>query len=166
MAELSIRNLQALITELRPAALDQIGLLPALEALVNRVSATSGIHIDYTAKLATEAPRLDPEVERTLYRVIQESLTNVIKHADAGTVRLDLTEADGSLALSVRDDGSGFDTTHVGAGFGLLGMQDRVGLVGGRFSVESVSGGGTTVRAELPAQRVGGNQDSGGRLAG
>ena len=164
--ELSIRNLQALITELRPAALDQIGLLPALEALVKRASATSGVHIDYEARLSAEAPRLDPEIERTLYRVIQESLTNVMKHADAGTVGLQLEETDGWLKVSIRDDGVGFDPKQISAGFGLVGMQDRVGLVGGRVSIDSTPGGGTTVHAELPALRPDGESSATDRLAG
>jgi signal transduction histidine kinase len=164
--ELSIRNLQALITELRPAALDQIGLVPALEALVKRVAATSGIQIDYQPRLAPEAPRLDPEIERTLYRVIQESLTNVMKHADAGSVRLELEEAEGWLNVSVVDDGRGFDPTQISAGFGLFGMQDRVGLVGGRLSVDSTPGGGTTVRAEIPALPAHGERSPTDRLAG
>ncbi len=164
--ELSIRNLQALITELRPAALDQIGLLPALEALVKRASATSGVHIDYEVAGVAEAPRLDPEIERTLYRLIQEALTNVTKHADATHVRLGLAEVDGCLKVSVEDDGSGFDTGQISAGFGLVGMQDRVGLVGGRVSIESTPGAGTTVRAEIPARRAGGEAAVGDLLAG
>jgi signal transduction histidine kinase len=151
--ELSIRNLQALITELRPAALDQIGLGPALEALLKRVSATSGLHIDSDVQLAAE-PRLDPEIERTVYRLIQESLTNVIKHADAAQVRLALAEAAGSIDLQVVDDGVGFAQDQINAGFGLVGMQDRVALVGGKVSIDSSPGSGTTVRAQIPATRL------------
>jgi signal transduction histidine kinase len=154
--ELSIRNLQALITELRPAALDQIGLVPALEALLKRVSATSGVHIDANVGLIADE-RLDPEIERTVYRLIQEALTNVIKHADAATVALELTEADGLIQLSVDDDGAGFDPAQTSAGFGLVGMQDRVALVDGKVSVDSSPGDGTTVRAEVPARRVNGD---------
>jgi signal transduction histidine kinase len=164
--ELSIRNLQALITELRPAALDQIGLLPALETLVMRASATSGLHIDYNAALGADAGRLDPEIERTLYRLIQEALTNVMKHADASRVRLELGEADGWLKVSVEDDGRGFDTGQLSVGFGLVSMQDRVGLVGGRVSVDSTPGAGTTVRAEIPARRSGGEAAVSDLLAG
>jgi len=151
--ELSIRNLQALITELRPAALDQIGLGPALEALLKRVSATSGLHIDSDVQLAAE-PRLDPEIERTVYRLIQESLTNVIKHADAAQVRLALAEAAGNIDLQVVDDGVGFAQDQINAGFGLVGMQDRVALVGGKVSIDSSPGSGTTVRAQIPARRL------------
>ncbi len=150
--EVSIRNLQALITELRPAALDQIGLLPALEALLKRVAATSGVAIDSDVRLEVEEQRLDPEIERTLYRVIQESLTNVIKHADAGQVRVGLVEEAGWLKVTVVDDGAGFDTAQISPGFGLVGMQDRVGLVGGTVTVESAPGVGVTVLAKLPAR--------------
>ena len=150
--EVSIRNLQALITELRPAALDQIGLLPALEALLKRVAATSGVAIDSDVRLEVEEQRLDPEIERTLYRVIQESLTNVTKHADAGQVRVGLVEEAGWLKVTVVDDGAGFDTAQISPGFGLVGMQDRVGLVGGTVTVESAPGVGVTVLAKLPAR--------------
>jgi signal transduction histidine kinase len=151
--EVSIRNLQALITELRPAALDQIGLLPALEALVKRVGATSGIQIDSEVRLEVEDRRLDPEVERTIYRLVQESLTNVMKHASAGRVSLALVEEAGLLKVTVGDDGTGFDQALISTGFGLVGMHDRAALVGGKVSVDSSPGAGTTVRAELPARR-------------
>jgi signal transduction histidine kinase len=150
--EVSIRNLQALITELRPAALDQIGLLPALEALLKRVAATSGVAIDSDVRVELEDQRLDPEIERTLYRLIQESLTNVVKHAEAGQVSVELVEEAGWLKVTVADDGTGFDPAQISAGFGLVGMQDRVGLVGGRVSVESVPGSGAIVHAEVPAR--------------
>jgi signal transduction histidine kinase len=153
--EVSIRNLQALITELRPAALDQIGLLPALEALLKRVAATSGINVESEVRLEVEEQRLDPEIERTLYRLVQESLTNVMKHASASRVSLELVEERGSVKVTIGDDGTGFDPTQISAGFGLVGMQDRVGLVGGKVSVDSSPGAGTTVRAELPARRDG-----------
>jgi signal transduction histidine kinase len=150
--ELSIRNLQALITELRPAALDQIGLVPALEALVKRVAATSGMHVEAKIALGRDAQRLHPEVERTVYRVIQESFTNATKHSEAANVQLELDLEDGAVKLCVSDDGKGFDSEAVSAGFGLVGMQDRVALVGGSVRVESRPGGGTTVRGQVPAR--------------
>jgi signal transduction histidine kinase len=150
--ELSIRNLQALITELRPAALDQIGLVPALEALVQRVAATSGMDVEYDIRLKQETDRLQPEIERTIYRLIQESFTNAVKHSEATGIHLELIEDGGALKLSVSDDGKGFDPQALSAGFGLVGMQERVALVGGAVKVESTPGSGTTVRAEVPAR--------------
>jgi len=169
--ELSIRNLQGLITELRPAALDQIGLAAALEALLKRAATSSGIVIDADVRLAFEqgeaAARLHPEVEGTLYRVIQESLSNTMKHSSAARVTVELIEADGSVNLCVQDDGSGFDRSEITGGFGLVGMQDRASLVGGSVSIDSEPGGGTTVRAEVPARhRYEDEQQSGEQLPG
>jgi signal transduction histidine kinase len=161
--ELSIRNLQALITELRPAALDQIGLVPALETLLERVAATSGIDVE--SRIALERPRFDPETERTLYRLVQESLTNSMKHASAGRVTVELVEMAGSVSLCVADDGAGFEQAQVSEGFGLMGMHERAGLVGGTVSVDSAPGEGTTVRAEVPARRGDGEELGAGALA-
>ena len=169
--ELSIRNLQALITELRPAALDQIGLAVALEGLLKRVESSSGIEIDADIRLAFEhgeaISRLHPDVEATLYRVAQESLTNAMKHSSAGRVTLELVERGESVTLRVEDDGTGFDQAEISGGFGLVGMQDRASLVGGSMSVESEPGAGTTVRAEVPARhRYEDGQAPGETLAG
>jgi signal transduction histidine kinase len=154
--ELSIRNLQALITELRPAALDQIGLAPALEGLLKRVAATSGIEIEADIRLEGErggaSPRLHPEVEGTLYRLAQESLSNAMKHSSASRITVTLVEADEHMELVVADDGVGFDQQQISGGFGLIGMSDRASLAGGKLSVESEPGAGTTVRAEVPAR--------------
>ena len=160
--ELSIRNLQALITELRPAALDQIGLVPALETLLERVAATSGMDVE--SRIALDRPRFDPETERTLYRLVQESLTNAMKHASAGRVTVELVETAGSVSLCVADDGAGFDPAQVSEGFGLMGMHERAGLVGGTVSVDSAPGEGTTVRAEVPALRGDGEELGAGAL--
>ena len=154
--DLSIRNLQALITELRPAALDELGLQPAIEALLSRTSATSGLIVESQIDLAHTpegAPaRLDPELESAVYRLVQESLTNAIKHAHAERVSLCLRHEAGTIVVTVSDDGSGFDRQPADGGFGLIGMQERVELVGGRLAIDSAPGEGTTVRAELPAR--------------
>ena len=152
----SIVNLQALITELRPAALDEIGLTPALETLFARVSATSGLDIDRHLHLAyaegRSATRLEAETERTLYRLVQEALSNTVKHASAERVTIEVTEHADVVTIQISDDGSGFDPSRRGDGFGLLGMQERTELVGGTISIESSPGGGTTVRATVPAR--------------
>jgi signal transduction histidine kinase len=154
--DLSIRNLQALITELRPAALDELGLKPAIEGLLERTSATSGLIVESEIEIA-HAPggapaRLDPELEIAVYRLVQESLTNAVKHARAETVTVRLRQEKATIVVTVSDDGSGFDTRRADGGFGLIGMQERVELVGGRLAIDSTPGQGTTVRAELPAQ--------------
>jgi signal transduction histidine kinase len=151
----SIVNLQALLTELRPAALDEFGLAPALEALLTRVGATSGLDIGARVDLAFEegrAPtRLETEVESALYRLVQEALSNAVKHASAEHVTVDIAESDDSVTAEVSNDGSGFDPAQHSEGFGLLGMHERTDLVGGTISIDSSPGGGTTVRASVPA---------------
>ncbi len=151
----SITSLQSLITELRPAALDELGLKPALEALMRRTSARFGLEIDANLDLAyasgRKPTRLAEDIESTAYRLVQEALNNVVKHAEAERVQVEVVEDDESVRLTVRDDGKGFDTSGADGGFGLIGMQERVELVGGRLAIDSTPGGGTVVCAELPA---------------
>jgi signal transduction histidine kinase len=157
--DLTIRGLQSLITELRPAALDELGLRPALEALVERTRATSGIEVELRADLAgISGPgqtQLDSEVATTVYRLVQESLTNAVKHADAELVSVEILETTADLTVTVRDNGSGFGPDDRAAGgFGLIGMDERVSLAGGRLEIDSRPGQGTTVRAWLPARHA------------
>jgi signal transduction histidine kinase len=153
-----IAGLQGLITELRPAALDQLGPAAAVEALVERVGSRSGLAIEVDVDLAYEAGREStrhtPELEATLYRTVQEALTNVAKHADASRVRVLIEESDDAVAVTVEDDGRGFDTGAEHDGFGLLGMRERVALAGGELNITSPQGGGTRVRATLPVVRI------------
>lgn len=157
-----ITGLRRLITDLRPAALDAFGAKAALEGLAERIAATSGLDISLTVDLAFEsgrtARRHAPELESAIYRLVQEALTNVVKHAAATSVEIVVFEADGRIELTVRDDGSGFDPAAASDGFGLLGMRERALLVDGRFGVESTPGAGTTVRATLPAPRPAGSE--------
>ncbi len=154
--EESIANLRALITDLRPAALDELGVKAALEALAER-NARHGIEVDVDIELEWEsgaAPeRLTGELESALYRITQEALTNATKHGKASRAAIEIRERGGEVALLVRDNGSGFDTKAKSEGFGLLGMQERVALLGGELEVESAPGKGTSVRARLPTRR-------------
>jgi signal transduction histidine kinase len=152
-----IADLRSLITELRPAALDELGAKPALESLVERVSTQHELTIRLDVYLAYESGtadvRLAPDVESTLYRFVQESLTNVVKHAQARQVDVTVSDRDGDLAIRVRDDGRGFDPRATTPGFGLLGMRERLALVGGRLDVESSASDGTELRATIPLPR-------------
>ena len=149
-----IDNLRNLITELRPAELDELGLESALEALVHRREAADGpkvaLSIDLGEGYAGAPRRIDPAVESTIYRLVQEGLSNASKHAHADRVDVTVAAIPGAVRLLVRDDGRGFDPAAETTGFGLMGMRERVGLVGGTFEIESAPDAGTTLRVVLP----------------
>lgn len=145
-----IENLRALISELRPAALDELGLQPAIEGLIERSASRQGLEVQARIELDSHDGRLSPELESTIYRLVQEALTNVVKHARADRVEIELVRRDSDVSLLVRDDGMGFDVAAPTAGFGLSGMRERVELSSGTLEVESAPGGGTTVRARIP----------------
>lgn len=150
--EREIENLRTVITELRPAALDELGLQAAIEALVDRHREHSGFGIDSRLELAHPqpgAPHLDAELQTTVYRLLQEALTNVAKHAQARHVRVAVEQRGDELLIEVRDDGAGFAIDAQTAGFGLAGMRERASLAGGRLQIASDERG-TLVRAHLP----------------
>jgi signal transduction histidine kinase len=131
--------------------LDDLGLAPALEALLDRRRA-AGLEIMSDVALAdvsSESRGLDPQLETTVYRLVQESLTNVAKHACATSARVAVRTVDGEVRIEVQDDGVGFDPATYTAGFGLAGMRERVYLAGGTMELES-GGNGTLVRVRLP----------------
>jgi signal transduction histidine kinase len=147
--EREIENLRAIITELRPAALDELGLAPAIEALVGRVSTVEGLEIECDVSVPRADRRVGSELETTIYRIVQEALTNVAKHARAEHARVLVRGVDGRIHVEISDDGRGFDPAATTSGFGLAGMRERVQLSGGRLTV-TPGRDGTTVRAELP----------------
>ena len=147
----AIGDLRSLITELRPAALDELGAKPALETLVAGVMRQTDMEIELEIELAE--PRLAPEIESTVYRIVQEALNNVAKHAAATRVDVRVSDRGGDISLLVRDNGRGFDAQQRSSGFGLLGMRERLALVGGTFALESSPGNGTVVRATIPVTR-------------
>jgi signal transduction histidine kinase len=149
----AVESLRALITELRPAALDDIGAAAAVRELCQRVATSSGLDVATTVDLGDEDGRHTADLEDAVYRIVQEALTNVVKHAGATAVTVDVSSEQGTVEVRIHDDGRGFDVEQPGAGFGLIGMRERVGLVGGQLKVESKPGEGTMIRASLPARR-------------
>lgn len=152
-----IRSLRSLIAELRPAALDELGLAAAIETLSERSASLVGLEMDTHVDLGDGRSedgesRLDPELESTIYRLVQESLSNIAKHARAERVSLRVHEADGSIEVSIEDDGVGFDPETSDRGFGLVGMRERVSMVGGQMEIRSSPGQGATVAARLPTR--------------
>jgi signal transduction histidine kinase len=152
-----IESLRGLITEVRPAALDELGLGAAIESLVERFTATESIGVETHISLAFESgraqERLDIEVETTVYRAVQEALTNVARHSRAEEVRLSVEEYGGTVEVLVVDDGVGFEPGAGGAGVGLLGMRERITMIGGTLQIQSAPGAGTRIQASIPAYR-------------
>ncbi len=155
-----IEGLRHLITELRPAALDDLGLSAALEALARRAQAIDGLDVQTEIELDASHERLDAELESTIYRVVQEALTNVSRHAQATRAEVRVASArDGSaVRVLVTDDGRGLPPGGPGGprgdglegGFGLSGMRERAELVGGELDLVPAPEKGTTVRLTIP----------------
>lgn len=144
----TLHDVRRLAVELRPKALDDFGLVPALERLTSTFSEQTAIPVEFEAML--DDTRLPPGVETALYRIVQEALTNVIKHSRASRVSVLLRRKPDSVAAVIEDDGQGFDVDATrDGGVGLIGMRERIELIDGRLAVES-SRGGTSVVAEVP----------------
>jgi signal transduction histidine kinase len=150
-----IASLRSIIAELRPAALDELGLVPALRALVRRTAGGAGLEADIGVDGLEEPERLPAELETAVYRVAQEALTNVVRHAEATRVTLDVAATQTEIRLAVTDDGHGFDATAArGRGFGVAGMRERVALTGGTLTIEPRASG-TVLRAVFPRPQPG-----------
>jgi signal transduction histidine kinase len=162
-----IDGLRHLITELRPAALDDLGLAAALQALARRAQAVDGLDVQTEIDLGPESDqpgpetdqrRLDPELESTIYRVVQEALTNVSRHAQATQATIRIVERNGMIHASVTDDGRGLpEADRLGprgdgleGGFGMSGMRERAELVGGELELVPAPGKGTVMRLTVP----------------
>jgi signal transduction histidine kinase len=144
----TLQDVRRLAVQLRPKALDDFGLVPALERLTQTFTESSGIAVDLEAQLGD---RLPTEAETTLYRVVQEALTNVVKHAEASRVSILLVRRDGAATVVIEDDGRGFDPSEASEqSMGLQGMRERAELHDGRLTVETSPGAGTTLVVEVP----------------
>jgi signal transduction histidine kinase len=156
--EQSIASLEELITELRPAALDDLGVDAALGILVSRMLPSGGeieceLEVDLAHGAGRSPTRLAPELEATIYRIVQEALNNVRKHSGAKRVRVSVIEDPEHVTVAVRDDGTGFEPGAGSGRFGLSGMRERVQLADGELEITSAPGEGTQVFARLPAVR-------------
>jgi signal transduction histidine kinase len=146
-----VRNLAL---NLHPPQLDEVGLAAALRWLLDRQAQLGGFRGHFRAE---EVPRLPRELETACFRVAQEALTNVLRHAEARDVWIELHRDAGAVSLAIRDNGRGFDAAAVrpDGHLGLMGMEERASLAGGRVIIESVPGGGTEIRAMFPVERSG-----------
>jgi two-component system, NarL family, sensor histidine kinase UhpB len=144
----AMNELLQLARQLRPSALDDHGLLPAMASQVRRFAAQTGIEADL--KSDGESTTLAPDEEIAIYRIAQEALANIARHADAKKVEVDLRTGSDGVELTVRDDGRGFETDRPASGLGLGGMAERARLVGGELTIESRPGAGTELCLRVP----------------
>jgi len=146
----ALDNVRRLAFQLRPQVLDDFGLVVAVERLTERLTEYSGLAINFAASIDF---RLPGEVETCLYRIVQEALTNIVKHAEASTVSIVITRTDGGeIAVLVEDDGRGFSQASVSEeSFGLVAMRERLAHLGGTLEIDSGPDRGTQLRARLPA---------------
>lgn len=152
----ALDDVRRIALEMRPSVLDDLGLADALHAHIDGLNAAGGTRVSLSADGLDG--RLDPDVELALYRVAQEALTNVRRHARASRAWVRIRREGRDVVLEVEDDGAGFDPRRVpaaGGGLGLAGMRERMGLIGGTVDIRSAPGRGTTVvaRASLPERR-------------
>jgi signal transduction histidine kinase len=147
----TMQDVRRIAIELRPKVLDDYGLESALERLTTTFATQTGIAVDLEARLGAE--RLPSELETALYRIVQEGLTNIAKHADPSRASVFVTPKNGNVLLVLEDDGHGFDPSSMrGGGIGLEGMRERVELLEGRLTVESSAETGTTLVVEVPVR--------------
>jgi len=153
LAVATLQDVRRLAVELRPKALDDFGLVAALERLISNFAEQTGISVEFSARIGET--RLNADVETALYRIVQEALTNVAKHAQAERVSIVLTRKARAVTAVIEDDGLGFTAAPEpddSRDLGLVGMQERVGLLSGRIRIESTEGSGTTLVVEVPLQ--------------
>ncbi len=166
LAAQTLDGVHQLATELRPSLLDDLGLVTAIERYTEEYSAMMNINVDYHVS-GLSGQRLPAEIEVAVYRIIQEALTNVAKHAEAKNVSVVSGYRDSTLVVVVEDDGKGFDVDRVMASadkekLGLFGMRERASLIGGKLAIESQPGAGATIFLEVPlklTQEVSDGQD-------
>ncbi len=150
----TLDDIRKLTIDLRPSSLDDLGLIPAIRAYIQRYPEESGIKVQF--KTSGINGRLNPVVETALFRIVQEATHNVVKHARARNIEIELTAWDGKITASVKDDGQGFDVDALYKGgvgkhsSGILGIQERATLLGGTFNIESREGQGTHLEVQIP----------------
>jgi two-component system, NarL family, sensor histidine kinase DegS len=157
LVEKSVDIVHRFARELRPTVLDDLGLIPALHSFMKSFTRRTGVRASLTAFAAVE--RLDAAKRTVLFRVAQEALTNVARHAQASRVEVYIRKLPGCVCMKIKDDGKSFNVERAlhandGKHLGLLGMRERLEMVGGKLIVESSPGKGTTVQAQIPLGRA------------
>ena len=161
LVEKSVSIVHRFARELRPTVLDDLGLIPALRTFLKHFREQTGVQVGLTAQAAVEQLRGD---QRTvLYRVAQEALTNVARHAQASRVEVRVRKLNGHVCLEIKDNGKGLPAKRPGPAnlktrLGLLGMRERVTMISGKLTIKSSPGKGTSIRAQIPLNGVGARQ--------
>ena len=153
----TLEEVKSLAVELRPSALDDLGLLPALRSYAKRYEQTFGIEVEVESNGAKR--RYASVIETALYRICQEAMINAAKYADTDKLFLHVTDQDGQVELIIRDCGQGFDPAQLriqGTGLGLYGMRERASLIGGHLHIRSAPGEGTSIKVIIPLDEKGG----------
>ena len=155
MVEKSVDIVHRFARELRPTVLDDLGLIPALHSFMKGFTRRTGIHIHFTTFTSGKIEQLNNASRTVFYRIAQEALTNVARHAQASLVEVNFEKLPNAICLKIKDNGKSFQAQRVmhskrNTRLGLIGMRERLEMVGGSFSVESAPGKGTTVRAQIP----------------
>jgi PAS domain S-box-containing protein len=155
LVEKSVDVVHQFARELRPAALDDLGVVPALHAYMKEFTKRTGIHIHFTTFTSSRIRQLNNATRTVFYRVAQEALTNVARHAQASLIEVNIEKLPNAICLKIKDNGKSFQAQRVmhskqNTRLGLIGMRERLEMVGGNFSVESAPGKGTTIRAQIP----------------
>jgi signal transduction histidine kinase len=155
MVEKSVDIVHRFARELRPTVLDDLGLIPALHSFMKGFTRRTGIHIHFTTFSSGKIEQLNNATRTVFYRIAQEALTNVARHAQASRVEVNFEKLPNAICLKIKDNGKSFQAQRVmhskrNTRLGLIGMRERLEMVGGSFSVESTPGRGTTVRAQIP----------------
>ena len=155
MVEKSVDIVHRFARELRPTVLDDLGLIPALHSFMKGFTKRTGIHIRFTTFTSGKIKQLNSATRTVFYRVAQEALTNVARHAQASVVEVSFKKLPNALRLEIKDNGKSFQVQRVlrakgNKHLGLLGMRERLEMVGGNFGIESAPGKGATIRAQIP----------------
>ncbi|ARI75789.1 PAS domain-containing sensor histidine kinase [Halobacillus mangrovi] len=144
-----IQSVRDMSWGLRPSALDELGLLPAIRSFLHRLDKSFGLKVEFHSAVSS---RLTPTIETTIYRIVQEALTNVRKYAEIDQASVKLVEKENELSVYIMDEGVGFSETHARRGVGLFSMEERARAVGGDLTVESIPGKGTTIEMTVPKE--------------
>lgn len=165
LATRTLEDLRNVIYGLRPTMLDDLGLAPAIRWHARSSLDEAGVQVKFDSM--DETMRLPPQIETTLFRIAQEAISNIVRHAHAKSAAIALWQEDGAACLWVEDDGCGFDLTHTSTQalpmqrLGLLGIRERAELVGGEVTVDSVPGRGTRLEVHIPLDGIGRARDNG-----